>query len=52
MMANTSSGKALLFAAAAVILLLAGAASVWGDEPGSIRLLFTGGVTAHLEPSG
>jgi hypothetical protein len=36
----------------AVILLFAGAFSARCEEPGSIRLLFTGGVTAHLEPSG
>jgi len=52
MMATLSREKALFFAAVAVILLFAGAVSARGDEPGSIHLLFTGGVTAHLEPSG
>jgi hypothetical protein len=52
MMAILTRGKVLIFAAAAVILLFAGVVSARGDEPGSIRLLFTGGVTAHIEPSG
>jgi|GEM_PF-2547523 len=52
MMETQFRGKTLLLAAAAVILLLTGAVSVRSEEHGSIRLLFTGGVTAHLEPSG
>lgn len=47
-----SRGRALFSAAAAMILVIAGAFSARSDEPASIRLLFTGGVTAHLEPSG
>jgi hypothetical protein len=43
---------ALFSAAAAVVLLFLSMVPAGGDEPGSIHLLFTGGVTAHLEPSG
>jgi hypothetical protein len=52
MMATLSRGKMLFAAAAAAIMLLAGAAFARGDDFSSIRLLFTGGVTAHREPSG
>lgn len=52
MMATLSRGKALFSAAVVVILLFGGSFLARGDEPSSIHLLFTGGVTAHLEPAG
>ena len=52
MMEKTFPGKSLFFAATALILLFAGQTLARAEEPGSIRLLFTGGVTNHLEPSG
>jgi len=52
MMTILSRGKALFSAATALILLFLGTVSARSDEPGSIHLLFTGGVTAHIEPSG
>jgi len=51
MLATLSRGKVLVSAGTAVILLFIGTAAARG-APSSIRLLFTGGVTAHLEPSG
>jgi hypothetical protein len=51
MLATRSREKAIVFASAAVILLLFCTAAVHG-KPSSLHLLFTGGATIHLEPSG
>jgi hypothetical protein len=40
----------LMFLVAGSVLL--GAGALWGSQPSSIHVLFTGGVTARLEPSG
>jgi hypothetical protein len=51
MFGTLSREKALFSAGVAVFLLFLGTASV-RSETSSIHVLFTGGVTAHLEPSG
>jgi hypothetical protein len=44
--------KVLLLMFLIIVPMLSGTTAIWADEPSSFHVLFTGDVTAHLEPSG